>query len=362
MVFANMSSNRSETESGVDKIDTLTGLRGVAALMVAIGHMANQGLVAGVFGHGAERLGVHIFFILSAFLMSKLYLHLDPAENWVRYGLARVGRVFPAYYLIVFLSLLISAHFFWWRYQFNEPWVFAKAVLMIAAPAELWTVPVEVQFYGLFVLFWLAWASGLVTRGRSFLILMIAVLLIEILVTGYYVRKGVDAGGINLSLHVFLLGVASFIYRAEISEILRYIRNKFGLVLFNILVFVCVLSSFPDIFRAIFHFHIPNTANPLPVLVMFLIFQLALRRLDWFGFLEFGPIMFIGKVSYGFYLLHHLVITWLQWSFPNLKGAFALVSVVGVTLLLATVLYHLLERPMADWLRRCVPGKQSLGR
>jgi len=53
-------------------IHTLTGLRGLAALIVFVSHSANVGLLPHFFGTGFGQVGVMIFFLLSGFLMSHL--------------------------------------------------------------------------------------------------------------------------------------------------------------------------------------------------------------------------------------------------------------------------------------------------
>ena len=57
------------------EIRKLNTLRGLAALIVVVSHYSNATLImGGLLGFGGGQFGVMIFFVLSGFLMSYLYL------------------------------------------------------------------------------------------------------------------------------------------------------------------------------------------------------------------------------------------------------------------------------------------------
>lgn len=88
---------------GRESIDALDGIRGMAALMVAFSHMGNVGHFIEIRGTGQH--GVMLFFVLSGFLMSWLYGTGDGSNsNWIRYSLRRVLRVYPLYFVVIFLD------------------------------------------------------------------------------------------------------------------------------------------------------------------------------------------------------------------------------------------------------------------
>ena len=137
-------------------IHTLTGLRGLAALLVFISHSANLSLLPSFLGSGFGQIGVMIFFVLSGFLMSHLYINKDfHRENVKSYALARIGRVFPLYFILLFISILISKYFYTdFVYNFNASTELVRALTLVEAPYVFWTIPVEVQFYIVFLGFW----------------------------------------------------------------------------------------------------------------------------------------------------------------------------------------------------------------
>ncbi|MEE8320335.1 MAG: acyltransferase, partial [Gammaproteobacteria bacterium] len=140
----------------------LTGLRGIAALIVFVSHCANEGLLPGFMGNGLGQIGVVIFFVLSGFLMAYLYLDKGFDVHSVgRYIQARVARVVPLYLAIIILSFVISNSVYPdFHYSITDPKILVRAFLFIDAPYEFWTIPVEMQFYGVFILFWFLYQLG----------------------------------------------------------------------------------------------------------------------------------------------------------------------------------------------------------
>ena len=197
-------------------IHSLTGLRGLAALMVFISHSANESLVPSVLGHGFGKIGVILFFMLSGFLMAHLYVGEDCSfRNIVRYAAARIGRIVPLYFLLVMISLVIS-HFVCpdFCYQFSGISSVLKALLFISAPSVFWTIPAEVQFYAVFLALWF-----LIRRfsKRSVLILFLLLTGVRVLFgrTDWF-QHGPDF--VVRYSYAFLLGVVTAFYYPRIRN------------------------------------------------------------------------------------------------------------------------------------------------
>ena len=92
------------------QIQSLAGLRGMAAMIVVVSHSANLGFLPSVLGSGFGQVGVMLFFVLSGFLITYLYAEKEfNRQNVLQYCLARIGRVFPLYYFLLIASIILTA-------------------------------------------------------------------------------------------------------------------------------------------------------------------------------------------------------------------------------------------------------------
>ena len=166
-------------------IDTLTGLRGVAILMVLMYHLVLDGYLQqqhGIIG-GIRALmwtgwtGVDLFFAISGFLITNILLDTRLKPHYFRsFHIHRILRIFPLYYLVlavIFLARPLFLHhpalaaiypsnggfiaylFFvqnWWMPLFDP----GRFLL-----GHFWTLAVEEQFYLLWPL--IVWR----TRSRT---------------------------------------------------------------------------------------------------------------------------------------------------------------------------------------------------
>lgn len=83
------------------QLDYLDGWRGIAISLLLIGHFVPYWRI-----EFAGTLGVHLFFVLSGFLMTRqLFMHKVPLSTFYK---RRMSRIFPALY--VFITLTILCH------------------------------------------------------------------------------------------------------------------------------------------------------------------------------------------------------------------------------------------------------------
>ena len=103
-------------EAGSQRYGAVEGLRAVAALLVLTTHVAywtgfvNSGFLGGLAARGD--LGVAVFFVLSGFLLSTPWLEAAfadrPPPGLRRYAVHRAARLLPAYYLALAAVLLTA--------------------------------------------------------------------------------------------------------------------------------------------------------------------------------------------------------------------------------------------------------------
>ncbi|MBL9116064.1 MAG: acyltransferase [Verrucomicrobiaceae bacterium] len=103
-----------KSHEGQQDLPGLTGLRGIAALVVFLAHNRYQDLLPGV-SKGAlwlewHDLAVDLFFMLSGLVMAHVYagkLKFSSAESWRSYAVARIARILPLYLVTTLAALAI---------------------------------------------------------------------------------------------------------------------------------------------------------------------------------------------------------------------------------------------------------------
>lgn len=154
-------------------VPALDGVRGLAILVVMIGHFNLGFYPVYQFGHGLKTLietgwwGVDLFFVLSGFLITGILLEAKGSDHYFRNFYARrVLRIFPLYYGFLFAFFVLApivrpptpggpfegwaeSQGWFWSYLSNFQLLFPQWVRPYPL-THFWTLAVEEQFY----LFW----------------------------------------------------------------------------------------------------------------------------------------------------------------------------------------------------------------
>lgn len=325
-----LSQAKTTTEDKI--IKPLHGLRGVAALTVVIGHF-----IPG----GAAALGVVLFFILSGFLIGKLYIEQSfTGENVWRYLVARFARVYPLFAFVIISTALLnnftSARIF--GLDPNDIWIH----LALAGSANtVWTISTEFQFYILFVLFW---AAGSRMPSAIFTILP---LLVFSTATALLIGTEATRIGIFGYLHIFLLGVLAAILTAK--------RDHGSQAIAAFLLPISAAAYF-SAYLFIPFFYSPRWVyiDLVSVGICVALISSAILGGDCFvnRILSRSIFVWLGEISFGVYLFHRHA----EWIVGALAGHapwwVALVPKIAVALLLAHLANKLIERPCRTWLRK----------
>lgn len=306
--------------------DALDGLRGLAAATVFISHFSNQtGLFGGLLGRGAGQVGVMLFFALSGFLMGRIYLgqpfSLAAAATYAR---RRVARVVPLYLVVV------AAAFATGLYPVTAGNL-VEHLLFIRGESVLWTIPVEVQAYALFVPAWAACSR----YGRS-AVPWLAVLVALFLSVG----GGPASNVITFGFQFFALGMV-----LSRAPAVRCLDALFVLAL------MLFFASLPGVRGSLGLFEISVWRSTLYLLVIGLLLYAAAYAPLAQATLGSAPMRTLGLISYSVYLLHEPVIGAVargQFSMPV-----ALLAATAATLIVASATYLVIERPM----RRLIAGR-----
>lgn len=329
------------------RLEGLTGLRGFAVLVVFLSHSANAGFLPRYFGQGVGQLGVMLFFILSGFLMGMLYLTKAPTpQNIGHYVAARLGRVLPLFYLIVAVSILATAVGWPWPYPMPDLAAVLRHVLLISGTRELWAVPVEIQFYVIFIgLWWLSHRHGHLSMTSLWAGFLVLGVLFAAQVLAFHTHR-MSFVTVFYYTPFFLTGTLISVYRQQIMS-LRDRLAGWPLTVLGLIAAVAFVAVNPN-FRAGTAFGVPIWADPLIWAAMVLVFLCAMSGARVFRFLSTPVLMFWGEISYGFYLIHPILLH-LAEPYASIPSPAARIGIVlllcAATSALAWASLTLFERP-----------------
>jgi len=224
-------------------------------------------------------------------------------------------------------------------------------LLLFRGVETLWTIPVEIHFYVVFVALW--WA-----RSRDYgPVVMIGLALGGAATTAWLWHRGVTAQFLPFWLHLFLAGTAIALFRRRFEARLPAAGCGW-LGWAAVAVFVVAL---PQLRHAIGLPILPDFIDPLSIgapVLLFVATLLALGPTRWFGIV---PLRYLGSISYGIYLFHYPVLMTVLRLYPGTgHGAriaeFA--AVLLITLVISAISFRWFERPAQSWIN----GRRRVGR
>jgi len=350
------------------EIKQLTGLRGIAALDVVIGHYnihASSLLRLVSFGNVA----VDLFFCLSSFTLCLVYgAGLRQALNLRHYGVARLARIYPLYLLVFAVNAMLAFEWGW-----SNVHLYSKAgalldglrqVLLINAWPVLgsgvfwdvtqWSVSVEVFCYiAAFPPFFylthrVARAGASMRAGVALVLCFLNLLAFKKAFTPVICTFGYPAAP-DIAYWVALIrGLTMFGagWLAYISWLRQddWAKGAAGIADAVALAVLSIVVGFG--FRLL--------DGPLMVL-LFPSFLLALMngRSNVSRLLSTRPVLFLGRISYALYLVHlpvHAAL-WAYWPTVMNNETMRIPVALVTSLLVATVSLYALEVPARRALR-----------
>jgi peptidoglycan/LPS O-acetylase OafA/YrhL len=328
------------------RIDAITGLRGLAALLVVYGHSVD-GFSLPLANHFSGEIGVTVFFALSGFLMAYLYLGKDfTALNVAEYAIHRFSRIAPAYLFILLLSFILYATIF-------PDFVYAisgqnilRHVLFSGDVSVFWSITPEVEFYFLFVLVWAATSRYL----ARFDIVGLALLTLGALVFMSY-RDVFPGTFVGSKLHYFLFGVIAGTIRSRIAVErtgAKSLNLLHGLLIAAMAAGVVAIATGHGSAVMPFADHQAFYSSMLTaVFGAFLIFSFSFSSAMGNFFFANRAAVLCGECSFSIYLLHMPVIYLFQKYFALPLNLFLLLPFITLALGLSWLNYRCIERPGA---------------
>lgn len=321
----------------------LNGLRGLAALMVLLSHLSNKELFTiGPYSlAGAGKIGVWLFFSLSAFLLwmntsERKYSNELDGRYIYNYGTTRFFRIFIPFSLLCIIALVNYMLGGSKIFYYFAPAEFLSNITLSRGSGVLWSVVVEVKFYLLLPLVYL------IMRKVDSCAVAISILVgIMIYSRSLSPMDDYTSNSSNLGyyLPIFLAGIASYyLYKSKINnrtlQLLSYISLAF------------IIITIPGIWGEIFSSGRNYWVKSLDAYAIVCAILIAWIARNGFKLIFFSyPLTWVGKYSFGLYLLHPIGIRVSEKYFLNYSAPMALLAAIGFSLILGWLFFYTIERP-----------------
>lgn len=341
-------------KANTDYFIQLDGLRCVAILLVLLTHWCPEYTWIHKFKVGF--FGLDLFFVLSGFLITRILLKsktiIDKKELSIKKGLyifyiRRILRIFPAYYFIVLITWLFNSGIvedaLWWNLTYTTNFYLMKLGDWAGTITHFWSLAVEEQFYLLWplIIFFIA--------KKHLQKVFIAIIFVAVLMRFYFLSQETN----HVAMHVFTplcfdaFGIGAVLAYLSINRatMLKGILDKkyFFLLIFLFTGFSNISLLFMESYN-FFYMVLPRFLNS--------VFCFWLVGKAFFGFkgiigqaLENSKIVYLGKISYGIYLIHNFIPGFfLGISFPEIPMLRFVIYLIA-TVLAAELVKRLIERP-----------------
>lgn len=356
-------------------IDPLTSARGFAAIYVVIYHIKDRlgGFALSDYAPALSYgwLGVDFFFILSGFILCYVYSadYSGGKFRFLDFILSRVARIYPVHVatLLIWVGLGAWAGFLWSTDRFGVSG-FVLNLLMVHAwnvlPQNTWNFPAwSISAEWLAYLFFPALMFA-VTRIKNHIVINVILVIVLILA---------------LQAFISVLPGRRFNWTYEWSMVRILCEFTAGMFLFRIYQHlkpsyawdvVAVLAIGASAWLLIARPDLPwlQVETAVVLLTALCVLAFACMKGAVGSLLSLAPLTYLGRISYSMYMWHaaplFVIGISLRRNFEGelsfAQGGLLFVVYLVAVLLGAVLLYHFVEKPARNIVRRA--GSKWLGR
>jgi peptidoglycan/LPS O-acetylase OafA/YrhL len=327
----------------------LDGIRAIAVLLVMANHTG--------FFH-AGRLGVDIFFVLSGYLITAILVSEFSANggiNLKKFYARRALRILPAVIWFLLIVNICVAIFQTHREAVTVRWDSLGALFYIAnwlrafghdlgILGHLWSLSIEEQFYFFWPVALVFLLSHKLSARQIIVIAALAILIVN--VDRFYLYNGIQSydrifNGLDTRADALLIGCALGLSGYEIfSQRAFAVLGLLGAILVCYILFVGV----PTNFQLPFELTIGGALFAIGV-VFVLAALLSNQESIFTKVLQFPPLVWTGRLSYGLYLWHYFAFAFIAGWFRKVEPLRLIPFQVLGTFVCAALSYYFVERP-----------------
>lgn len=335
------------------RINYLDAVRGIAASMVMVYHYTGWKYseniwikISHLIFNGSD--AVSFFFVLSGFVLAYPYLHFGKSLDVGKFYVNRIFRIYPGFLVALIINVLYAGRHNFLQHPFagfnHHFW--EEAYLLKGASSYLaldWTLTIEMVLS-----FLMPFLIAMTKHNNRLIVWFVFLNFFLFYIIGVFVLP-------------FALGILICVYFDKIRQP-EFRQTKWYRYRTLLLVFAFLLFSVRHLDR-IFPFgkkyaeiagffqmdFFVYTAVASFIFIVFIIHFGSIQK-----FLEKKVLIFIGKISYGIYLMHWVFVAaifdyWdaLNHFFPNTITTFIvmMIACTVATLISATLLYYYVEKP-----------------
>ena len=339
-------------------IPALDGIRAVAITLVVMYHFD---LPPGTPGP----MGVTMFFVLSGFLITWLLLKEADRNGSVslpQFYKRRFLRIFPAFYSYWAISvavLYVAGKAINWREFLSAAFYVSNYYYTSTRPAHpfmpfTWSLAVEEQFYllwpGIFCLF--VRDLRALTRLLCGIIVSVWVYRIALYLTLHpdpeYLQHAFDTRADHLMIGALL---AVLLRRRVLSTFIRLACASRLMPAVSIGLLAASVGA-EHLTRGFDYRHtIGYIIEPI-LIVTLLVQMVSMGDAGLWGWINWRPTRFLGRLSYSWYLYHFTMAKLMLYLLPHARWRWQLSAQVIAGLLAACGSYYIIERPFLRLKRR----------
>lgn len=276
--------------------------------------------------------------------MAHLYMHRKPSIQSVgEYVRARIARIYPLFASVCLLSTLLYysiAPDFPFQMDLQQ---LGLHLLGAGAGLTIWTISSEFQFYVIFIFLWLIYAQLGAQRRISFSFLTLVMI-------GLLWAMGFPGGRIAITgyLQVFLVGMLAELILPLAADKLAKKTAEIALVIL-LIIFVAAYFIAPLTIGGRWVYHDMPLVFAMGALVLFA----TLASDSFIGrLLSTRPMLWLGEVSFGIYLLHRPVMYALEKLLPaNLHWSIMSILLFVLVGIAAHLAHILIEKPGRSYIK-----------
>jgi peptidoglycan/LPS O-acetylase OafA/YrhL len=340
------------------EIKPLTGMRGVAAVLVVAHHAESAALLdrGDVFFRGQP--WVDLFFVLSGYVMALRYLEAEKVDFRTFY-VHRVARIYPLHILTAFAMMAAACVLTFLHHQplperLNLVQALRELTLTMALPVvgshDIWNYPawsISVEWWVYFTVFPILAVVGRRLAGMFWLLIG----LLGMAALGFWLLTLPLDYGVTRGWSAFLRAVAGFVAGygvRRVEKAMPSLRVPPLMLDFIVIAIVAIIYLTPPLI---------GRRDFWPVMLLFPVVVFGCIDTDCLTsrFLSWRPIKYLGDISYTIYLVHALIIAVWHATATQLHIETPWLAVpvcMAASVLAASWLWPRFERPAATFVRR----------